>query len=87
MLDVEDESSDEMSGSVRDDGALPVERARVRSRFRHHKQRTAASIPVGIFWDIENCQVCQFNTLFSYRKDTIILITKFIIRYPEDVLQ
>lgn len=56
LLDVEDESSDEMSGSVRDDG-VPVERTRVRSRFRHQKQRTSVSVPVGIFWDIENCQV------------------------------
>ncbi|XP_050346256.1 meiosis regulator and mRNA stability factor 1 [Nymphalis io] len=57
ITDIEDESSDEMNGSSRDDGVFPVERARVRSRFRHHKQRTAVSVPVGIFWDIENCQV------------------------------
>lgn len=57
LLDVEDDSSDEMTGSTRDDGVVPVERTRVRSRFRHQKQRTGVSIPVGIFWDIENCQV------------------------------
>ncbi|XP_034830652.1 meiosis regulator and mRNA stability factor 1 isoform X1 [Maniola hyperantus] len=57
ITDFEDESSDEMCGSMRDDGSVPVERPRVRSRFRHHKQRGNASVPIGIFWDIENCQV------------------------------
>ncbi|XP_045497656.1 meiosis regulator and mRNA stability factor 1 [Colias croceus] len=56
ITDIEDESSDEIS-SVREDGILPVERSRVRSRYRHHKQKTTNNIPVGIFWDIENCQV------------------------------
>ncbi|KAM3964554.1 meiosis regulator and mRNA stability factor 1-like protein [Aphomia sociella] len=56
ITDVEDESSDNMSESTREEGVLSVERARVRSRFRHHKQRSA-SVPIGIFWDIENCQV------------------------------
>lgn len=57
VLDVEDESSDEFGGSSRDDCLTNVERPRVRSRFRHHKPRTAVNIPIGIFWDIENCQV------------------------------
>ncbi|XP_059045300.1 meiosis regulator and mRNA stability factor 1-like [Achroia grisella] len=56
ITDVEDESSDDMSGSVREEGVLSAERPRVRSRFRHHKQRSL-SVPIGIFWDIENCQV------------------------------
>lgn len=62
FLDVEDESSDGMdSSSLRDDGVVPVERfPRVRSRFRHYKQRTSVAIPIGIFWDIENCQVNRF---------------------------
>ncbi|CAH2260947.1 jg17721 [Pararge aegeria aegeria] len=57
ITDFEDESSDEMCGSVRDDGVVSVEKPRVRSRFRHHKQRANASVPLGVFWDIENCQV------------------------------
>ncbi|CAH0667451.1 unnamed protein product [Chilo suppressalis] len=57
ITDIEDESSDDDDAdSMKEDGTLPVERPRVRSRFRHHKQRTF-SIPIGIFWDIENCQV------------------------------
>ncbi|CAH2037602.1 unnamed protein product, partial [Iphiclides podalirius] len=55
--DVEDESSDENYGSIRDEGVVIAERTRVRSRFRHHKQRCTYSVPIGIFWDIENCQV------------------------------
>ncbi|XP_052740437.1 meiosis regulator and mRNA stability factor 1 [Bicyclus anynana] len=57
ITDIEDESSDEMCASVRDDGSVPVEKPRVRSRYRHHKQRANTSVPLGIFWDIENCQV------------------------------
>ncbi|XP_052759565.1 meiosis regulator and mRNA stability factor 1 [Galleria mellonella] len=56
ITDVEDDSTDDMSGSIRDDGVLSAERSRVRSRYRHHKQRSV-SVPIGIFWDIENCQV------------------------------
>ncbi|CAK1547136.1 unnamed protein product [Leptosia nina] len=56
ITDIEDESSDDMS-SVRDDESFPVERSRVRSRYRHHKRAASNSIPIGIFWDIENCQV------------------------------
>ncbi|XP_049868975.1 meiosis regulator and mRNA stability factor 1 isoform X2 [Pectinophora gossypiella] len=55
ITDVEDESSDGSGDSVRDDGLMTVDRPRVRSRFRHYKQRS--NIPIGIFWDIENCQV------------------------------
>ncbi|XP_072932051.1 meiosis regulator and mRNA stability factor 1 isoform X2 [Epargyreus clarus] len=57
LTDIEDESSDDEHSIIREDGAIPVERTRVRSRFRHHKQRAVANVPVGIFWDIENCQV------------------------------
>lgn len=58
FVDIEDESSDEASGSMNDDGVLH-ERPRVRSRFRHHKPRSS-SVPIGIFWDIENCQVINY---------------------------
>lgn len=61
VLDVEDESSDGSDVSGRDDGILNVERARVRSRFRHYKQRSVVNVPIGIFWDIENCQVHIFT--------------------------
>ncbi|XP_063824866.1 meiosis regulator and mRNA stability factor 1 [Ostrinia nubilalis] len=58
ITDIEDEdSSDEIGGSTRDDYLTSVERPRVRSRFRHHKPRQQNKVPVGIFWDIENCQV------------------------------
>ncbi|XP_068632213.1 meiosis regulator and mRNA stability factor 1 [Battus philenor] len=57
ITDVDDDSSDENSGSNRDEGIVMAERTRVRSRFRHHKQRCTYSVPLGIFWDIENCQV------------------------------
>lgn len=55
-LDVEDESSDDVDSPIKEDGTLTVERPKVRSRFRHHKQRIV-NVPIGIFWDIENCQV------------------------------
>ncbi|CAG9094078.1 unnamed protein product [Plutella xylostella] len=54
----DDESSDEMEmgGVVRDDSIVSNERTRAtRPRFRH-KQRST-NVPIGIFWDIENCQV------------------------------
>ncbi|KAL0841176.1 hypothetical protein ABMA28_014919 [Loxostege sticticalis] len=53
----DDDSSDEMGGSFRDDYMTTVERPRVRSRFRHYKHRLQNKLPVGIFWDIENCQI------------------------------
>ncbi|XP_022120062.2 meiosis regulator and mRNA stability factor 1 isoform X1 [Pieris rapae] len=56
ITDIEDDSSDDMSSS-REDGVVHVERSRMRSRFRHHKRGTSNCIPLGIFWDIENCQV------------------------------
>ncbi|XP_047513906.1 meiosis regulator and mRNA stability factor 1 isoform X2 [Pieris napi] len=56
ITDIEDESSDDMSSS-HEDGVVHVERSRMRSRFRHHKRGTSNCIPLGIFWDIENCQV------------------------------
>lgn len=55
--DVEDESSD---GTDASESGVLIERARVRSRFRHYKQRSNILVPLGIFWDIENCQV-SFN--------------------------
>ncbi|KOB70958.1 putative limkain b1 [Operophtera brumata] len=55
ITDIENESSDEASGSVNDEG-VAHERPRVRSRFRHHKTKSN-SVPIGIFWDIENCQI------------------------------
>ncbi|CAG5031554.1 unnamed protein product [Parnassius apollo] len=57
ITDVEDETSDENSASMRDEGVVMAERTKIRSRFRHHKQRCTYSVPIGIFWDIENCQV------------------------------
>ncbi|XP_045535658.1 meiosis regulator and mRNA stability factor 1 [Papilio machaon] len=57
ITDVEDESSDENSTGARDEGVVLAERTRVRSRFRHHKHRSTCNVPIGIFWDIENCQV------------------------------
>ncbi|XP_013142960.1 PREDICTED: meiosis arrest female protein 1 homolog [Papilio polytes] len=56
ITDVEDESSDENSTGTRDEGVVLAERTRVRSRFRH-KHRSTCNVPIGIFWDIENCQV------------------------------
>ncbi|XP_013199732.2 meiosis regulator and mRNA stability factor 1 [Amyelois transitella] len=56
ITDIENESSDDMEDIERDDGVFTAERTRVRSRYRH-KQRSVANIPLGIFWDIENCQV------------------------------
>ncbi|KAJ0177159.1 hypothetical protein K1T71_007168 [Dendrolimus kikuchii] len=56
ITDIEDESSDEIDNSLREDGTMHVERPRVRSRYRHHKQKSV-NIPIGIFWDIENCQI------------------------------
>lgn len=56
FLDIEDDSSDDFDSCSREDGVFTAERARVRSRHRVHKQRSA-SVPIGIFWDIENCQV------------------------------
>ncbi|KAI8435891.1 hypothetical protein MSG28_004087 [Choristoneura fumiferana] len=53
----DDESSDEESCVMKDEGVFSVDRTRVRSRFRHHKQRSNLNVPLGIFWDIENCQV------------------------------
>lgn len=55
--DVEGESSD---GTDANENGVQIERARVRSRFRHYKQRSNIPVPIGIFWDIENCQV-SFN--------------------------
>ncbi|XP_026317722.1 meiosis regulator and mRNA stability factor 1 [Hyposmocoma kahamanoa] len=54
ITDVEDESSD---GTDASESGVLIERARVRSRFRHYKQRSNILVPLGIFWDIENCQV------------------------------
>ncbi|XP_037293714.1 meiosis regulator and mRNA stability factor 1 [Manduca sexta] len=56
ITDAEDDSSDEMGSISRDDGSVSLERVRVRSRFRHLKPRSV-NVPLGIFWDIENCQV------------------------------
>lgn len=56
ITDIEDDSSDDFDSCSREDGVFTAERARVRSRHRVHKQRSA-SVPIGIFWDIENCQV------------------------------
>ncbi|OWR42532.1 putative limkain b1 [Danaus plexippus plexippus] len=56
LTDVEDESSDDLSHSSLEDGTIPVERTRIRSRFRH-KPRASVNVPIGIFWDIENCPV------------------------------
>lgn len=56
ITDAEDDSSDDIDGSVREDGIIPVERTKMRSRYRHHKQRQT-HVPIGIFWDIENCQI------------------------------
>lgn len=58
---MEDESSDENCSSITDEGVVIAERTRVRSRYRHHKQRCSYSVPIGIFWDIENCQVYFFE--------------------------
>lgn len=55
ITDIEDDSSDE-NDCIRENGVLHAERPRTRSRYRHHKQRSL-SVPLGIFWDIENCQV------------------------------
>lgn len=60
FADVEDESSD---GTDASGSGILIERARVRSRFRHYKQRSNVLVPLGIFWDIENCQV-RFNTYY-----------------------
>ncbi|XP_063380744.1 meiosis regulator and mRNA stability factor 1 [Cydia fagiglandana] len=58
ITDVSDEeSSEEIESCVRDEGVFNPERARVKSRFRHYKQRSNVTVPLGIFWDIENCQV------------------------------
>ncbi|XP_075973435.1 meiosis regulator and mRNA stability factor 1-like protein isoform X2 [Anticarsia gemmatalis] len=56
ITDAEDDSSDEIDGTVREDGVVAMERTRLRSRYRHHKQRQTL-VPIGIFWDIENCQI------------------------------
>ncbi|KAJ8728094.1 hypothetical protein PYW08_016479 [Mythimna loreyi] len=56
ITDAEDDSSDDIDGVIREEGMISVERTRMRSRYRHHKQRQT-NIPIGIFWDIENCQI------------------------------
>ncbi|CAB3253482.1 unnamed protein product [Arctia plantaginis] len=55
ITDAEDDSSDDVDGSSRDDGIYCMERTRMRSRYRHQKQRQTHMI--GIFWDIENVQI------------------------------
>ncbi|GBP33627.1 Meiosis regulator and mRNA stability factor 1 [Eumeta japonica] len=61
ITDISNDSSDESDG---DEGAYCVERMRVRSRYRLNKYRAASSVPIGIFWDIENCQVgCCINAI------------------------
>lgn len=75
FVDIEDESSDEPSGSVNGEGVVH-ERARVRSRFRHHKTRSN-SVPIGIFWDIENCQVnliCYILLRHCLKKISILIM-------------
>ncbi|KAL4712272.1 hypothetical protein ACJJTC_004034 [Scirpophaga incertulas] len=56
ITDIENESSDDEMETI-NDGLVVVDRPRVRSRFRHHKPKTLIAVPLGIFWDIENCQV------------------------------
>ncbi|XP_047024018.1 meiosis regulator and mRNA stability factor 1 isoform X2 [Helicoverpa armigera] len=56
ITDAEDDSSDDIDGVIREEGMISMERTRMRSRYRHHKQRQM-NIPIGIFWDIENCQI------------------------------
>ncbi|KAF9824562.1 hypothetical protein SFRURICE_004019 [Spodoptera frugiperda] len=57
ITDAEDDSSDEIDSSIiKDEGLIAMERTRMRSRYRHHKQRQV-NVPIGIFWDIENCQI------------------------------
>ncbi|XP_026725031.1 meiosis regulator and mRNA stability factor 1 isoform X2 [Trichoplusia ni] len=56
ITDAEDDSSDDIDGVIREEGMIPMERTRMRSRYRHYKQRQT-NIPIGIFWDIENCQI------------------------------
>lgn len=77
FLDVsDDESSDEESCVMKDEGVFSMDRTRVRSRFRHHKQRSNLNIPLGIFWDIENCQVTMIYSGYFIKCNTFSLIIR-----------
>lgn len=57
IADKSDYSSESSSGSSSDlsDIVLKDDRSRVRSRYKKYKN--SSSVPIGFFWDIENCQV------------------------------